>query len=102
MPEQDLQRKVTNRDRHKICDYKHLCPAVLANPNATHNYEFDMKIVSNGINEKSKFIMIQWHGTPAETKLKDAFGCVTKIPYHDLLSICKVDKKDRWYQVSWD
>lgn len=85
-----------DRNRDKPRDYKHQCPAVLANPEATHNYEFDMRIVSRGMNEHTKFIMIQWHGTPAETKMKDAFGCVSRIPYDDFASICKADTG--WYE----
>lgn len=46
----------------------------------------------------SSYIMVQWHGSPAATKLRDAFGCVTKISFTDFSSICN-DDKENWYKV---
>ena len=97
MPKSDTKKKMLNRKRHLPCDFKHLCPAVNANPKAHHVYEFDFKIAENTLNQDSSLILVQFHGTPAETKMRDAFGCVTKLSFQDYSKICN---NNDWYQVS--
>ena len=54
VPIDDIETKINNRERNEPCDYKTLCPAVIANQEATHNFEFDMKILSQGVNENRR------------------------------------------------
>ena len=52
--------------RHQHCDYNNLCPAVLLDNDATHIFDFDLKIRS-GLDENASgnLIFTQWHGTPS-------------------------------------
>lgn len=52
--------------RHQHCDYSNLCPAVLLDNDATHIFDFDLKIRS-GLDENASgnLIFTQWHGTPS-------------------------------------
>jgi len=56
----------SNRMRHQHCDYNNLCPAVLLDNDATHIFDFDLKIRSNlDENASGNLIFTQWHGTPS-------------------------------------
>ena len=61
--------------RHQHCDYNNLCPAVLLDNDATHIFDFDLKIRSN-LDEKASgnLIFTQWHGTPSRKYLTRKFS----------------------------
>ena len=51
--------------RHQHCDYGNLCPAVLLDNDATHIFDFDLKIRSSLDGDAAgNLIFTQWHGTP--------------------------------------
>ena len=60
--------------RHQHCDYSNLCPAVLLDNDATHIFDFDLKIRSNLDGDAAgNLIFTQWHGTPSRKYFANCF-----------------------------